>query len=377
MNNLAFRLQDRNDLPTSSPLMSHTGPTRPGLSPILGPANRRFFAQQPIFNHSKRIVAYEALFRAGWDDQFGGDSDTATRIMIDNWLLFGFNDLNGGYTTSINCTRETLTSHLLTLLPRSAILEILESVEPDEELVRACRVLKALGYKIALDDFVDPEKMEPFLDFADFVKIDFRQSDSRHRAKLVRRLRPSGATLIAEKIETEEEFLLAEWEGFHLFQGHYFPQRASFAIPRDDCNGPNSQCILDILDRPGFPINKLADLIHPEPGIACRLLRKANWLAGSENPVNAIRDALKLVGKSEFRKLVVLALYVESSNWNELGSELTRFDDPAIILRDYRHKADPRPSRRARRSTPRVQASGAHLQLVKSRKPGTQDPPKR
>jgi len=371
MNNVAFRLLDSNDAFPSSSLASRSNHTHPGPMPISGPANRRFFALQPIMNHAKRVVAHEALFRSGWDDEFDGDSDTATRIMIDNWLLFGFDDLNGGYTTCINCTRESLTSHLLTLLPRSAILEILESVEPDDEVLHACRVLKALGYRISLDDFVDPEKMEPFLDIADFVKIDFRQSDSRQRAKLVRRLRSSGAILIAEKIETEEEFLQAEWEGFHLFQGYYFPQRALFAIPRDDCYGPNVPNILDLLDGPGFPINKLADLIHPEPGIACRLLRKANWLVGPNNPVNAVRDALKLVGKDEFRKMVVLALYAETPNWDQFNPDLTGFSDPARLLREPRHDAHKKSLSRGKRSNPLVAAKSSdsrpQLQLVTPR----------
>ena len=82
--------------------------------------------------------------------------------------------------------------------------------------------------------------------------------------------------------------------------------------------------ILEMLSRTGFATNKLADLVDSEAGLACRLLRKANWMAGPESPVNTLRDALKLVGKKEFRKLVTLAMFSNIEHWNDPRYDLTR-----------------------------------------------------
>ena len=120
----------------------------------------RFLALQPIFDRGREIFGYEALSRSGWDNRFTGDSDTATKMMIGDRMFHRFDELTGGRRTFVNCTREALVRGLLTLLPPSTVLELLETVESDKEVLVACRRMKALGYQIALDDFRHCEKTE-------------------------------------------------------------------------------------------------------------------------------------------------------------------------------------------------------------------------
>jgi len=309
------------------------------MNPATEADSQRYFALQPIYTGERwtvkrlpgghlargrwigkrRIIGYESLFRAGWEDVFRGDPDVATQTMIDNWLLFGFEDLTAGCYTFLNCTRETLVSGLLTLLPRWAVFEILETVEPDEEVLRACRLLKSLGYGISLDDFDSPERMEGFLNLADFIKIDFRLSNAKERARLLKYLRQTDATLIAEKIETEEEFRRANLEGFDLFQGNYFRERASFAMKRDSLSADTCLQIAEELQRPRVAVKKLAELISTEPGIAGRILRRANWITAPGSPVNSIRDAIDLLGKHEVVKLSRLAMMTDENIWDQLS----------------------------------------------------------
>jgi c-di-GMP-related signal transduction protein len=280
--------------------------------------NHRHYALEPILNASRKVIGREALYRNGWEDRFDGDPDSATRIMIDNWLLYGFKDASTRTLTFLNCTRDALLSGLLTLLPKWAVLEVLETVQPDREVVKACRRLKKLGYLISLDDFESTDNMEELVELADFIKIDFRNTTIDERSRLLRKLRGSKARLIAEKVETEAEFLMAKWEGFQLFQGFYFREKASFAMTRDVFDEANCLRLLETLGQPGFAIGKLADLICLDPSVGCRLLRKANWMAADSKPVNAIRDALRVVGKSEFRKIVLLAMMSEAGSWDNV-----------------------------------------------------------
>ena len=181
----------------------------------------RFLALQPIFNRRRKIFGYEVLSRSGWDNRFTGDSDAATNIMVGDWIFHGLDELTRGRPIFLNCTREALVRGLLTRLPPSIVLELLETIEPDEEVLAACRKMKALGYQIALDDFQHCEKMEGLLSLADYVKIDFRLSGKEERKEMTRRLKRNATTLVAEKIETKEEFEMALGEGFRLFQGYY------------------------------------------------------------------------------------------------------------------------------------------------------------
>jgi c-di-GMP-related signal transduction protein len=272
----------------------------------------RQFALQPIVGPNKQPFGCEALFRAGWEDAFSGDPNITSRIMVDNWLLYGFEELSGGGAVFLNCTRETLMSGFLSLLPHSAVFEILESVKPDEELLAVCRSLKAAGYRLALDDFASPETMEEFLELADFIKVDFRHSGRRERACMLRRLNLTRATLIAEKIESEEEFHEAVEEGFGLFQGYYFGDRISFSKKRDALDITRCTRILEALHEPGFAVNELAELINQESGIECRVIRRANWATPSNVVVNSIRDALEIVPKADVQNVVTLAMKAAS-----------------------------------------------------------------
>ena len=123
--------------------------------------------------------------------------------MLDNSVVFGLGTLSGGMTAFINCTMESLTEALVDVLPPSmTVLEILETLEPTPELVHACRRLKAAGFRIALDDFVWKPGIEPLLEMADYVKVDFIQTGQSARKKLLRQLSDYAVALIAEKVET-------------------------------------------------------------------------------------------------------------------------------------------------------------------------------
>ncbi len=193
--------------------------------------DHRFLALQPIFNRRRKIFGYEALSRSGWDNRFTGDSDAA--------MFDGLDELTGDCRTFLNCTREALVRGLLTLLPPSTVLELLETIEPDNEVLAACRRMKTLGYQIALDDFQHCEKMEGLIALADYVKVDFRLSCKEERREIIRLLKRNAITLVAEKIETNEEFEMALGEGFRLFQGYYLGRPKVFSKRKVSTNDVN------------------------------------------------------------------------------------------------------------------------------------------
>jgi EAL and modified HD-GYP domain-containing signal transduction protein len=192
----------------------------------------RFLALQPIFDRRRKLFGYEALSRSGWDNRFTGDSDAATKLMVSDWMFHGLDELTGGRRTFLNCTRDALVRGLLTLLPPSTVLELLETIDPDKEVLAACQRMKALGYQIALDDFQHCEKMEGLVELADYVKVDFRLSDKEERREIIRCIKRSATMLVAEKIETNEEFEMALGEGFRLFQGYYLASPKIFSKRR-------------------------------------------------------------------------------------------------------------------------------------------------
>ena len=281
---------------------------RPSEPSAMG--SNRFLARQPILDRQGRVFAYELLFRSGWMDCFEGEHDDATRQMLDNVLVSGADALSSQTLAFVNCTRDSLVRGLVTLLPpATTVLEILETVEPDDEVIAACRNLKKKGYRLALDDFVLRDGMQPLIDLADFIKIDFRASDAAERRKIRAELQGSHAALLAEKVEDEAEFQIALGEGYHYFQGYFFCRPTMVArreVPASQLCGLR---LLSVLSRSPVKTREVEQVVMADASLSYRLLRMVNSpLYAMRKPIESIGRALVIVGENEFRKLALVAM---------------------------------------------------------------------
>jgi len=274
---------------------------------------RRFIARQTIFDRSRGVYGYELLFRSGWDNCFRGDTDDATRKMIADGALYGFHELTNGAPSFVNCTRESLVNGLVTLLPNTTVLEILETVVGDEEVLEACSQYKKMGYKLALDDFQICEGVEGLVALADYIKVDFRLSDAAERQKILAMLKGRNVIMVAEKVETEQEFQAALAEGFTLFQGYFFCRPTVFSKKRAPANGANYLYLLSALSQGHFDVIQLALLLKSEVTLSYQLLRLVNSAAfGAHHEVRSLQEALVLVGETQFRRLMMNAIATET-----------------------------------------------------------------
>jgi EAL and modified HD-GYP domain-containing signal transduction protein len=276
----------------------------------------RYVARQPIMDLRSRVHGYELLFRAGPEAAFRGDGDLATRTMLDNTVIFGLEKLTGGLPAFVNCTLEALTGDLLHVLPsRMVVLEILEHLEPTPELVAACRTLKCAGFRMALDDFSWNPKFEPLLELADYIKVDFVQKGASERKGLLKRLEHVSAALVAEKVETQEEYRQACEEGFTLFQGYYFCRPLLMANRKVPSNRLSQIEILQLMRSDSIELIKLTRLVKRDASLTYTLLRLVNSpMCAMRQEVKSIQSALMAVGEETFRRIATLAIT------SELGS---------------------------------------------------------
>src|SRR5262249_40079754 len=151
------------------------------------------------------------------------DGDAASQQVIHNSLnVLPLNEVTGERRAFINVTRKLLVEQFYTLLPRErAVVELLENVPVDDEVIAACKALKEAGYLLALDDFVDEDQYRPLLEFTDILKIDFLTSDSAKRKYFVERYGGQNIMLLAEKVESHEDFQDAFDLGYTYFQGYF------------------------------------------------------------------------------------------------------------------------------------------------------------
>lgn len=270
----------------------------------------RYVARQPIMDRRGSVHAYELLFRAGAEAGYRGDGDLATRTMLDNTVLFGLDQLTGGLPAFVNCTREALTEELVQVLPPElTVLEILETVEPTAELIAACARLKSFGFRLALDDFVWKPEFEPLIELADYIKVDVLLSGPAERAALLERLKGVNVTLLAEKVETQEEYKQACQEGFTLFQGYYFCRPLLMENRKVPANRLWQLEILQMMRSDWLDLRALTSLVKRDPSLTYRLLRLVNSpMYAIRQEVSSIRSALFAVGEDTFRRIATLAI---------------------------------------------------------------------
>jgi EAL and modified HD-GYP domain-containing signal transduction protein len=273
----------------------------------------RYVARQPILDLHGKVHGYELLFRDGPRAMFRGDGDTATRTMIDNTVLFGLGRLTGNLPAFLNCTEEALTGRLVHVLPASmTVLEILETLDPSPALISACQHLKSCGFRLALDDFTWKPGIEPLVEIADYIKVDFAVSDEQNRRELLRRLRGVTVALVAEKVETQEEYQQARNEGFTLMQGYYFCRPVLMKNYKVPANRLQHVEILRMLQDETMDLNELAGLVKRDTCLTYRLLRLVNSpMCAMRQEVQSVQAAIIAVGEETFRRLATLAITSE------------------------------------------------------------------
>jgi c-di-GMP-related signal transduction protein len=270
-----------------------------------------FVARQPILDRHKKTYGYELLFRDGTARYVPGiDGDVATATVLSNsFFSIGMDDLLGGHRSFINFTRNLLLQKVPLILPiKTTIVEILEDVVPTPEVVAACREISERGYLLALDDFTYTDAMRPLIEIADIIKIDFRLTPPADIHNYVAQLpRREGLKLLAEKVETLEEFENALGMGFELFQGYFFCKPELFKGHTIPASQLTLMQIVTEVNQPDFNFNRLEQIISPDVSIAYKLLRYINsaFFATTQR-ISSIKQALVLLGEAELRRFVSL-----------------------------------------------------------------------
>jgi c-di-GMP-related signal transduction protein len=285
-----------------------------------------FVARQPIFHASKKLFAYELLFRTGMSNAFPGiDGGIATSSLLSSsFFTVGIERISGGKLVFINFTEELLRRGVPTLFPKSEIVvEILEDVQPTEEVVEACRDLQQKGYLLALDDFVFRDNLQPLIDMARIIKIDFRLTPLEEIAEMLNRIKGGRCRFLAEKIETHEEFLEAKALGFHYFQGYFF---AKPEILKNREVSPSQLTVARLIcevNRQDMEFRQLEELINQDVAISFKLINYLNSAYfGRMHPVSSIRQAVAFLGERGVRMFV--SLIVASRLVEQKPDELLR-----------------------------------------------------
>ena len=281
----------------------------PGEGKPLPKPGMRFVARHSILTADEKVFGYELLFRDGVEKFFREpDADAASRSTLNTSMLIGLDTLCDGRRAFINCTRDILLKEYITLLPSAqVVIEVLETVPADDLVVAACRRMKEAGYMIALDDFAMNDPREALTDLADIIKVDLRATSGADAAAMVKKYGPWRCRMLAEKVETREEFVAAKKSGFLYFQGYFFRRPEILTTREIPANRVNYMRMLTAVSQRELDVRLIENLVKSEASLCYRLLRYLNSAAfGFATEIHSVRHALAILGEREVRRWIRL-----------------------------------------------------------------------
>ena len=264
-------------------------------------------ARQPIFEaRTQQVFGYELLFRSSDENKYTAtDGRFASSQTINRAIhSIGLDVVVGDKKAFINITRDLLLEEVYTLLPPDrCVVEILEDLTLDEEVIAACKKLRAAGYGLALDDVTSSERVKPLWGVADIVKVDLSLIAKDQRARVLRELAPYASRLLAEKVETKEEFDEAVALGCQYVQGYFFC-RPELMRGRGLTGAEVIYLqFLRELNKPTLDYVVLEQIIKQDTSLAFKLLKYLNSAAvGLRHKVTSIQQALVMMGERPLRK---------------------------------------------------------------------------
>ncbi len=289
------------------------------------PSNDFFLARQPILGRDQRLVAFELLFRAAGEDDDAKltDNAAATAAVISHASQLGMEQVVGEQLAFVNVDEVVLMSDFVRFLPpHKVILEILETVKPTRQLLARVAELKELGFKFAVDDVVEhsPE-LDRLVGLVDVIKVDVKLTPRAELRPLVASLKSTGKKLLAEKVETLDEFRLCMDLGFEYFQGYYFARPVILSGKKIT---PSEMAILRLLELVSSDADAqvIETAVKRDALISLNLLRLVNSRAAPGPQIESLSQALSQLGRRQLQRWLQILLYTTAGGGVELASPL-------------------------------------------------------
>lgn len=272
-----------------------------------------YIARQPILSSDKTLSGFELLYRDSGDNFYNPNLDgnhATSAVLAEAISVFDLHKLTKGKVAYVNFTRDLLLQGTPMLLnPRQFAIEILEDVEFDAPVIEQMRKLKSAGYTLVLDDYIGDPIPEEVLTLVDTVKVDFIGADKARRKTIARDLLQYGKKMLAEKVETKEDFQEAVSYGYDLFQGYYFSKPVVLKKNAMDISSVSYMKLLKEISSEDIDLNKIANIIYPDAHMTYKLLKKMQTVQYYRgHTVTSIKHALVRMGINEVRRWIMLLL---------------------------------------------------------------------
>ncbi|MCG6939184.1 MAG: HDOD domain-containing protein [Gammaproteobacteria bacterium] len=277
-----------------------------------------YLGRQPIFDREMNIFAYELLYRDSDENRANITSQNAatSTVILNLTTELGFTAATGDKTAFINLSKDFLTGEIaLTLPSKKVVLEILEDTIVNDELIDGLQKLIGQGFSLALDDFVYSSQWERVLPLVDYIKVEIPALSREQIKTHVAQLKKYNVKLLAEKIESEEEYDFLRDCGFNLFQGYFL---AKPKVIKENTIPVNKLSILSLLadlNNAEVEVDKLVKSISSDVSLCYKILRYINSAHYAlVRKVESLHEAVTYVGLKKLKQWTMLVAVSNLSN---------------------------------------------------------------
>ncbi len=291
-----------------------------------------YIARQPIINLKNEIFGYELLFReidknGKIESNFDDELLATANVVVNALNHFGIASLTKNRLAFINIDEELLMDTLIFNIPKKYfVLEILENTDITPKTEEKIKELKRYGYRLAIDDahcsddFI--ERFSPVFKYIDFLKLDVSLIKDKNIEEYLKLFKKFNFELLAEKVETKEEFELYKSYGCTLFQGYFF---AKPDIVKRESFEPKFKRLfqlINMLDNDSIEIEEIVKQIEEDMSLTVQLLRYMNTCdIGRKKEIKSVKQAITLLGRKPLKQWLLLIAFAKSNMQDVNGYE--------------------------------------------------------
>ncbi|AEJ00027.1 diguanylate phosphodiesterase with metal dependent hydrolase domain [Nitrosomonas sp. Is79A3] len=272
-----------------------------------------YLGRLPILDSKQNLVAYELLFRSDQHNTVTvtDNSSASANVIIDTYGQIGIENVIGKRRGFIKVDTELLMHDAICMLPKKhVVLEILRSVEINDEIIHRCTFLKQKGYQLALSNVVQLDnRYDRIMPLINVVKINITALNQNDLINLIKKLKRWPVLFLAEKVESQEMARNCITLNFQMLQGFYFAKPEIISGKRID---PSKLALLKLLLLvvKDSDVSEIENELKYQPGLSYNLLRMVNSAAsGLPSTINSIKRAIMILGRKQLQRWVQILLY--------------------------------------------------------------------
>ncbi len=267
-----------------------------------------FIARQPILDSGKSVFAYELLFRDGKNGSYPIHDEKKSKYIAEQFHPLGLDDICGEKSSFITFSSDTLISRFPTTLnPDRVIVELADPTDNTVALFEACQHIKQMGFKLAIDDPMMVGTQHDIFPLIDIVKVDVSKTRFDTIEKQISRYHDANVKLVAEQVNTQDNFSVCVDLGFDLFQGYFFSQPEARILRELPASKMNVVDLMGESANPNFDVKRISEIIERDATLSFLLLKFINNpTINKRHKITSLKHALNYMGEVEIKKFIAL-----------------------------------------------------------------------